>query len=127
MGAALFFLAALVLVAIAAWFVLSGGALTKSAQEGRDDHRADGDVPGTLRYVVPRGQDPAVVMAALTEHGYASQLEEVAGQGVIAVECGGATAEDRDRVRAAIASAPTAIDTGVPAGDRVRFEDETGR
>lgn len=58
--------------------------------------------PGTptLRYAVPNGQDPAVLVAALSHEGYRSIGELVGGTEVLLVEC--LHAEDRARVRSII-------------------------
>ncbi len=50
----------------------------------------------TVSYVVPEGEDPALVMAALTHAGFRS-VEDVTGRRErVLVEC---EEEDRDRVR----------------------------
>ncbi|MGO4256386.1 hypothetical protein [Marmoricola sp. RAF53] len=78
----------------------------------------------TLSYRVPEGQDPAVLLARLVEAGYAAAVEHDAGERLLVVSCPGDGAADRDRVRALLGSAPSAIDDGVPVQHGVLFEDE---
>ena len=79
----------------------------------------------TLDYRVPAGQDPAVVMAALTGAGYEAAVDPHDAHRV-RVDCPAGPDEERSRVREVIAGArSTAIDAGKPARpDTVVFEDE---
>jgi hypothetical protein len=80
----------------------------------------------TLDYVVPEGQDPAVIRAALSKEGYDANLDPRSGDQLLHIEYRGGGDRDRARVRAIIESVDTsAIDAGVPVEwAPVRFADE---
>lgn len=81
--------------------------------------------PGTLRYRVPDHQDPAVLIGALSNVGFASTPDWVAGANYLTISCGDLTV-DRPRVRSVIEHTHESTFTG---GDLihgpVRFEDES--
>jgi hypothetical protein len=79
-----------------------------------------------LDYVVPAGQDPAVVLAALAAEGYDATTDP--GQAnLVHTRCPSGPERERARVRATIQSVhTTAIDAGAPFDPGpVRFQDET--
>jgi hypothetical protein len=100
--------------------------------KARGEHDAElADSPyQTLDYRVSDGQDPAVVLSALSDAGYDAAIHPSPGSRSIHIEC--RTGRDRERahVRAVIeSSAVTAIDDGLPlsavqGSKRVRFVDE---
>jgi len=79
-----------------------------------------------LDYVVPAGQDPAVVLAALAAERYDASTDP--GQAnLIHIACPGGADRERARVRATIEAVhTTAIDAGAPFDPGpVRFQDES--
>ena len=80
------------------------------------------DTP-TATYVVPHGQDPAVLMTALTHEGFVSVPDITGGVERLLVECAEA---DRAKVRRIIEHVNYAGFDGAGTHiDRVRFTDET--
>ena len=78
----------------------------------------------TVSYLVPDGQDPAVLEAALQHVGYASISDERAGRTFLVVDC----QDDADRtvVRRVIEDVHTTSFDGVPVRvGPVSFVDET--
>ncbi len=76
----------------------------------------------TLEYVVPVGQDPSVLVAALGHAGYTAVAELHSGTEVLVVEC---PEGERRQVRSIIeASRTTTVYGGELALGTVRFEDE---
>jgi len=83
----------------------------------------------TLRYLVPAGQDPAVVVAALLAAGYDASPDSEPGPSSPIVIIGSRTgrAPDREAVRATLAEARgSAInpEESAPVDAAVRFTDE---
>jgi len=113
--------AAIVLFA-AVWTLLN--LLSRSRFEGT---HARPPVPGQLAYVVPEGQDPAVLVAELSKAGFASQISESAGQRRVLVSSDDQRMPDRGKVREVIARTGTVIDTPAPTSSAVYFEDEAAR
>ena len=76
-----------------------------------------------MAYVVPGGQDPAGLMAALTHAGFVSVTDSTGGTERLLVEC---EESDRGRVRSVLEQVERrGIDgSRLPAG-HVSFEDET--
>jgi hypothetical protein len=76
-----------------------------------------------VAYLVPEGQDPAVLMAALTHAGFRSVTSTEGGDERLLVEC---EERDRDRVRGIIEDVDRAgpHGPGIPVVGHVRFEDE---
>ena len=124
MGAALFvLLIAAVAAVVVAYFVFGAGAV-KSGKAGVVDPGGEELHQSHLRYVVPTGQDPAVLISALNRAGFtaAEDMSATAADRTIAV----AEPADRERVREVLANSPeSAIDTPVTQEPRVvRFVDE---
>lgn len=116
-------------VAVVAAGVLGAGGwwlLSRSSAETSPDRRRPlrpGD-PGTLRYRVPDGQDPAVLIAALETAGHASEPDRVAGEHYLTIFCDDLR-QDRPRVRSVIEQTHESSFSG---GDVIHvpvvFEDE---
>jgi hypothetical protein len=88
-------------------------------------HLHDASTP-TLDYVVPTGEDPVLVVAALERAGYTVAVDPHGAHQVVLVECPGEREAAREKVRAVIESAHVgASSQGTPAPTAVRFSDET--
>ena len=93
---------------------------------GRDEAATEARLhsPGThtVAYVVPDGQDPAVLMAALTHAGFVSVTDITGGTERLLVEC---EESDRGHVRSILEQVERRRIDGsrLPAG-HVSFEDE---
>jgi hypothetical protein len=126
MGGALFILLIAVVALIVGAYVLFGTGLFKSSQAGAVGPAAEEDGRSQLRYLVPPGQDPAVLLAALGNAGVqASEDIQFSPKGPTIVV---AEPADRERVRAVLAETPqTSMDDPAVRHDEVRFMDETPR
>jgi len=114
-----------VVVGVVAIFLLVPLVQRYNAQRRRAEELTRSDSVSTVRYVVPQGQDPAVVMANLRHEGFEPVGDSTATEQEILVPC--SSDVDRDRIRHAIAAAPTSLEGGPhPAGDdsEIRFTDE---
>jgi hypothetical protein len=82
------------------------------------------DVP-SLRYRVPEGQDPAVVLSSLRAAGYVAAADDLGGgnSGLLVSSPDGA-APDREAVRAVIVGSPLNFEGDTGGEPRPRFEDE---
>lgn len=111
--------AVLLVLAAVVWLVASLAAT--GAPIGK---RVSATSERALRYQVPAGQDPVVVMSELASHGYANRLDEHGGAGerIVLVDC--PEPSDRERVRELIAATGTSVDDPAPLRNRVRFLDE---
>jgi hypothetical protein len=124
--------AMLVPVLLALIVVVVGVAAVKrfGARANENSDRLQAADRPTLRYLVPPGQDPAVVLGALRDAGYDASPDSEPGPSSPVVIIGATTggAPDRDHVRDVL----TALDqTSVNPDDsapldirRVRFTDE---
>jgi hypothetical protein len=80
----------------------------------------------TLEYEVPTGQDPAVILAALTRAGYTATVDPSGAHQIVSVACPAGPDRERAYVRSVIESANvTAPDDGAPLDVAVRFRDES--
>ena len=124
MGAALFVLLIAAVAAVVVAYFVFGAGVVKSGKAGVVDPGGEPRQDSRLRYVVPTGQDPAVLISALGQAGFtaAEDMSATSGDRTIAV----AEPADRERVREVLANSPeTAIDTPVTQEPReVRFVDE---
>jgi len=124
-GEALVYLVIVVVLGVVVVFGLVPLVQRFNEQRRRvQDEVKHGDVEA-VRYQVPEGQDPAVVMAALRHEGFEPVGDQEATAQDILVPC--SSSSDRDRVRRVIASAPTSLEGGPhPAAGphEVRFTDE---
>jgi hypothetical protein len=126
MGGALFILLIAVVALIVGAYVLFGTGLFKSSQAGVQKPAAQQEGRSQLRYLVPPGQDPAVLVAALSQAGIqASEDVHFTPQGPTIVV---AEPADREQVRRVLAQTPhTSMDDPARRGDEVRFLDEAPR
>jgi hypothetical protein len=83
--------------------------------------------PGSLRYRVPVGQDPAAVVTTLRQAGYEVIRDEAPTHiQELVIQCPAGPEHERARVRSVIAQAPVDLG-GSPAPEHlVRFADEPG-
>jgi hypothetical protein len=91
---------------------------------------AEPEVP-TLQYVVPNGQDPAVVLNALDHEGYTVVPQQREGEPVLVVYCPAGVDRERAHVRSVIAATDETSMFDPAPGDQteqsqrtVRFADE---
>lgn len=91
------------LVAVVAWAM----HLLKEESLGRERVEADLHSSGTptLEYVVPTGEDPVVVLAALQRAGYTACVDSHGAHQLVLVKCPDGVAPSRAKVRAVIESA----------------------
>lgn len=110
------------LVVLGFVFGRSGRSLAAQAQHA--DHLSD--EVDTLDYVVPEGQDPAVVVAALSVNGFDAAPGHEGGRQLVHINCGPDNASAREQAREVIAGiGTTSLDAGVPIDNTpVRFADE---
>jgi hypothetical protein len=79
-----------------------------------------------LQYVVPTGQDPAVILAELERGGYTATVDPSGAAQVVSIACPAGVERERARVRSLISAADvTTPNEGVPVDVDVRFRDET--
>ena len=104
--------------------------LNRVSAHTRERHEALSESPTTLRYAVPEGQDPAVVIAALERAGYTAvrgPAPSMDDDGDVLIDSPHGT-PDREKVREVIAGVDT-MNLGsahpAPQGERTpRFIDE---
>lgn len=117
------FLVFLVL-AVVAWIAYSAratGRVVKKA-EAQDTRNPHVEI---LRYRLPDGQDPAVLIAALEMEGYEADLEVESSGRYLLVECPSGRDRERARVRNVLAQNQMASLEGPPIyAGRIVFEDE---
>ncbi len=116
-------LAVLAIAVIAYIAVIVLGARASAAADGGEP--ADAPHTEVLRYDVPDGQDPVVVVSALRKAGYDPATDLVEGSTTVVVPCPSGADRERARVREVIAGASETTLEG-PEFDpgRVTFEDE---
>lgn len=121
-------IAALVIVlAIIAWVLFASGVFAKSVGTGEVDIGAEEVPSDALVYAVPPGQDTAVVLIALSDHGIQAQPDSEGPDPLVVVprpDDVGDTTAWRERVRAAIATADTSMLDPAEASHPIRFADE---
>jgi hypothetical protein len=118
----MFVAGAVVLVLFGIVLVVFARGVTRWA-EGETAKEAQLHAPDAhlVSYVVPDGEDPALVMAALTHAGFTSVEDTTGRRERVLVEC---EEEDRDRVRNVIEHVRHRRYDGAAVVDRVTFEDE---
>lgn len=114
----------LVVVGVVAWFILGGAALGKSAGSGQMTAQELSDSSQALRYNVPNGQDPAVLVAALSRAGYDAQDDPVAGGSSLLIARRDGSAPARSDVRSLIERSNKTSFEGPGIEGPVTFEDE---
>lgn len=102
------------------------GLAARATQQSRKAADLAGGT-NTVEYVVPEGQDPAAVIAALQQHGYSARRDpDHTHTAVVVIECPEGVEHDRPRIRTVLEQAvPLNMDGDRdPALDPVRFADE---
>jgi hypothetical protein len=117
------------IVIVLALVALAAIVLYVVRQQARQRERIDEELGArrsfTLEYAVPAGQDPTVILAALTRSGYTATVDPRRAHQHVLVACPAGADRERARVRATIESASvTAPEDGVPPAAEVRFVDE---
>jgi hypothetical protein len=102
---------------------LLAGRIGARAARRRREAVVDADME-TLRYRVPNGQDPAMLLASLTHSGFAAVTEPVRDGKDVVVSCPDGRDNQRDRVRTAIQDASDMGGSDWPRPQHVRFLDE---
>jgi hypothetical protein len=94
--------------------------------EARKHHEATGEVVESLRYHVPRGQDPAAVLAALQIEGYEAVYDDESNTPDVLILTPAGADRERAHVRSVLAhgTAQNLEGDPQPAGRQVRFADE---
>jgi hypothetical protein len=122
----------LVVVLVVVLVLVGAAALLRRATASQVEHSdrlQNADRP-TLRYEVPPGQDPAVLVTALTQDGYdvSADADPGASAPVVIIGRPGGQAPDREAVRASLSLLnETNVDPPASARverRRVRFLDE---
>jgi hypothetical protein len=99
-----------------------GSTLRRSRE--RQEHLESARTP-TLEYVVPTGQDPAVVLTALRQAGFVAATDSTTSGQRVLIECPEGVERQRARARSAIESANvTTHEEGAPVRVDVQFTDE---
>jgi hypothetical protein len=114
------------LVVVAFLVALAWALRNRTVAETAKERRLQSDESSTLTYLVPPGQDPAVLVAALEKQGFDAAADVVGGPQRLLV--GARTGRpDREEVRSVIEGASwTTIDHAKPVDrEPVRFVDET--
>jgi len=123
--------AVLVPVLLVLIVLVVGAIAVKRFTRAEIDHsdRLQADERPTLRYQIPAGQDPALVLAGLRRAGYDASADSEPGPSSPIVIIGAAGgAPDREAVRRALADIDgtnvVPEESGTVDRTRVRFEDE---
>jgi hypothetical protein len=118
------FVALVVVLGLAmAYFGRRGAGFVRRHNEVHEELRSD-RTP-TLEYVVPTGQDPTVVLAALDRAGFTATSDPTHPHQRVLIECPEGVDAQRGEVRSVIESASvTTPEDGVPVQAHVRFSDE---
>lgn len=114
------------LIIVVVLLLIAGAGLRSwSARRHEVAEELAGPTAPTLDYVVPPGQDPVVLLTALSTEGYTATADPVQTQ-LLHISCPAGPDRDRAHVRATIATVrSTALDTGAPMDPgQVRFTDE---
>jgi len=116
---------ALVVVSFAA-MAYFGGKGVGFARKHNDIHEhLHEDHTPTLEYLVPEGQDPAVLIAGLARAGFTALSDPTHPHQRVLIECPEGVDQQRGEVRSAIESANvTTPEDGVAVPTPVRFSDE---
>jgi hypothetical protein len=89
-----------------------------------DDDLHDSHSP-TLEYVVPTGEDPVVVLAALERAGYTAVVDSHGSQQVVLIKCPDGLDRSRSHVRLVIETAGVSTPkVEAPTHTDVHFRDE---
>jgi hypothetical protein len=114
--------AILIVLVLVITFAVAAGLRGLVFAEARTEARLHAPSTHTVSYALPTGVDPALVKGALSRAGFTSAVDSAGTHQCLLVEC---AADDRDRLRTAIASAPETDYAGSGlALQQVVFEDE---
>lgn len=111
------------LVAVVAWAM----HLLKEESLGRERVEADlhSSATPTLEYVVPTGEDPVHVLAALERAGYTACVDSHGAHQVVLVKCPEGVDQSRAKVRAVMENAgASTVSVDARPHPAVRFRDE---
>jgi hypothetical protein len=111
----------LFLAAVVAVVLVMGAARRWVLDEGATEARMLEPETHALSYLVPNGQDPAALMAALAHANFTTSTDTHGGTERLLVACEEA---DRAQVRHVLEEANSAGSGGTRMPDHVRFEDE---
>ena len=112
-----------IIVAIVVAVAIARGARTWG-QRRVETHDELAGPATTLDYVVPSGQDPALLVSALRQDGYEA-APDPRDTDVLHIECPGGLDRERPRVRATLQSVRRTGFEGAPMDpEPVRFADE---
>lgn len=120
------FLIGLFIVVVVA-VVMMSTTMGKSASSGTVDPFTEIEKGPHVRYRVPPGQDPVVVISTLREAGFNAVPDQASHEQAVVVGLKEDTAETRETVRQVIAGAQATNVEGPPVIDPrpVRFEGES--
>ncbi len=114
--------AILIVLVLVITFAVAAGLRGLVFAEARTEARLHAPSTHTVSYALPTGVDPALVKGALSRAGFTSAVDSAGTHQCLLVEC---AADDRDRLRTAIASAPETDYGGSGLTQQlVVFEDE---
>jgi hypothetical protein len=127
MGALFIAVLVILVILVIGFFVFMVGALTKSTAAGHMDPEEAAETAHHVTYLVPQGQDPAVVRSALYEAGYDTAAKVEPEGELLTIVLHDGTPADRERVREVLAGARATNFGGPPVVDTtpVRFQDES--
>lgn len=109
-----------VLIVLAVAVVAVAAFVTVTRRQNRQVEEAESEDTGRLRYLVPKGQDTAAIIAALQREGYDAVNE---GEFIV-VPFRVDPDRERAHVRSVIAGADATIEGDPWLEDQVRFTDE---
>jgi len=114
-----------ILIAVVALLALALYVLREQSldRDRIDKELHDGRTP-TLEFVVPTGQDPVGILAALERAGYTAVVDSHGAHQLVLIGCPDGLEKHRDQVRSLVASATVVAPGGTPPPGGVRFRDE---
>jgi len=125
-GAGLPFIVIVAVVLVLVAFVVFGGVVPWSKRQGEQAERLEDPQVASLEYVVPEGQDPGAILAALHREGFeAVNVEHSGVRRILISDDGGGTGTLRSRARDVIAHEAGLNTQGDPSTrERIAFTDE---
>jgi len=97
----------------------------QSLERDRIDKELHDERTSTLEYVVPTGQDPVGILAALERAGYTAAVDSHGAHQLVLVACPDGLEKHREQVRTLVSSATVVAPGGTPPVGGLRFRDET--
>ncbi|HET9501566.1 MAG TPA: hypothetical protein VFO98_15035 [Marmoricola sp.] len=127
MGALAVAVLVILVLLVIGFFVFMIGVLTKSSAAGHINPDEAAESAYHVSYLVPEGQDPAVVRAALKEAGYDSAAQVHPEGEILTIVLHDGTGADKERVREVLANERATFFGGpqVVHTTPVRFVDES--